>query len=144
MAVAEGKRRPAGETTVLIVDDDEDILGLLEILVHRDGFKIVTASDGVEAIKLLGQGPDALLLDLIMPGAADGFAVLEAVEGLPFPPPVIVVTGTPNAADLARAAKSLVVRMVLNKPIRQEELLKELHRVMGTVPSAPLPAAPKD
>lgn len=139
-----GGKRPAGETTVLIVDDDEDILGLLEILVHRDGFKILTASGGVEAINMLSQGPDALLLDLIMPGAGDGFSVLEAVESLPFPPPVIVITGSPNSNDLARAAKSLVVRKVFNKPIRQQELLTELHRVMGTAPSPIKPNTPKD
>ena len=131
---------PASEKTVLIVDDDEDILSLLEVLVHRDGFKIVTATGGVEALAKLADGPDGILLDLIMPGAADGFTVLDAVESLPFPPAVIVISGTPNAQDLERAQKSRVVKAVLKKPIRQEEMLKELHKALGTKPS-PLPKA---
>ncbi|MBI3298057.1 MAG: response regulator [Elusimicrobia bacterium] len=144
MADAVGPKRPAGDMTILIVDDDEDILGLLEILVHRDGFKIVTASGGEEAISKLAEGPNGLVLDLIMPGAADGFTVLEAVESLPFPPPVIVVTGSPSASDLDRASRSPVAKAVIKKPIRQEELLTALHKALNTVPSPPQKPAAAD
>ncbi|MDE2291454.1 MAG: response regulator [Elusimicrobia bacterium] len=126
---------PASERTVLIVDDDEDILTLLEVLIHRDGFQILTAATAAHALKLLEEGPQAIVLDLILPGSADGFSVLETVEKLPFPPAVVVVTGSPNAADLARARKSPCVKTVLKKPLRQNDLLGALHQALGTVPA---------
>ncbi len=132
------KRTLASTKTVLLVDDDEDILSLLEVLVHRDGFKILMAENGETALAKMKQKPDAMVLDLYMPGT-DGFRVLESLETLPIALPVIVITGSPNAADVEKASKSRLVREVLKKPIRQNDLLGALHKALNTLADPPKP-----
>lgn len=126
----------ASTRTVLLVDDDEDILTLLEILVQRDGFRILLAASGEEALRLMREKPHALVLDLFMPGT-DGFRVLETLDTLPAPPPVIVITGSPSPDDAKRAQQSPCVKAVLKKPIRQDDLLNQLHLALGTRPDPP-------
>lgn len=132
------KKALASEKTVLLVDDDEDILSLLEVLVHRDGFKILMAENGETALSMMKEKPDGMVLDLYMPGT-DGFRVLESLETLPVGLPVIVITGSPNAADVDKASKSRLVRVVLKKPIRQNDLLAALHKALNTVADPPKP-----
>ena len=132
------KKALASAKTVLLVDDDEDILSLLEVLVHRDGFKILMAGNGETALSMMKEKPDGMVLDLYMPGT-DGFRVLESLETLPIAPPVIVITGSPNAADVEKASRSKLVRDVLKKPIRQNDLLAALHKALNTIADPPKP-----
>lgn len=130
------KRALASEKTVLLVDDDEDILTLLEVLVHRDGFKILMAEDGETALTKMKEKPDGMVLDLYMPGT-DGFRVLESLETMPIAPPVIVITGSPNPADIEKVSRSPLVKSVIKKPIRQNDLLAALHKALNTVADPP-------
>ena len=138
-----GKRVPASQKTVLLVDDDEDILTLLEVLVHRDGFKILMAGDGETALSKMKEKPDGMVLDLYMPGT-DGFRVLETLETLPTAPPVIVITGSPNGTDIEKASRSRLVKAVIKKPIRQNDLLAALHKALNTVADPPKKPAPEE
>jgi PleD family two-component response regulator len=64
-------------TWVLVVDDEPDILDVLNERLLREGDVVETASTGAAAIaSVRGRTPDAVLLDLNMPGALDGRAVL--------------------------------------------------------------------
>ena len=137
------KRVLASQKTVLLVDDDEDILTLLEVLVHRDGFKILMAEDGLTALEKMKEKPDGMVLDLYMPGT-DGFRVLESLRTMAGAPPVIVITGSPNADDVSKASKSPLVQAVLKKPIRQNDLLAALHKALNTVADPPKPKKPED
>jgi CheY-like chemotaxis protein len=70
------------ETEILIVEDDRDTRELLQRTLEREGWKVYTASDGVDAIDYLARGngiPDLILLDLMMP-RLDGFGVLKALR----------------------------------------------------------------
>ena len=119
--------------TVLIVDDDESVLNLLEIMVRRDGFKVQTAADGERALLKLDRKPDALILDLMLPGSTSGFAVLQRLGKSPeTSPPVIVVTALSSGAEIATVQKDPLVHAFINKPINQDRLLTALHRAMGT------------
>ncbi|HKI92966.1 MAG TPA: response regulator [Gaiellaceae bacterium] len=65
---------------VLVADDDEDILLLVSTRLRRDGFEIVEARDGNEALALLREHvPKVAVLDIGMPGL-DGLAVLRAIR----------------------------------------------------------------
>lgn len=65
-AVAEG--RPRGSRTVLIVDDDEDVRHVLRMMCEMEGFEVVEASNGVEAVPMaLGSQPAVVILDYLMP-----------------------------------------------------------------------------
>ena len=131
-----GPRANPASKTVLIVDDDEAILNLLEILVKRDGFKVLRAESGEAALYKLRKNPDVVLLDLMLPGsksAGDGLRSFRG-SGEP-PPPVIVITGQALENPVVKEAKADPnVTHFLRKPIKQDHLLELLHRVLKTRP----------
>lgn len=66
--------------TILVVDDDTDILALLEMSLTSDGFNVITASDGMEGLKRAKTDlPDLILLDVMMP-YMDGLQVIEKLK----------------------------------------------------------------
>ena len=72
----------ADRACVLIADDDPDILALLALLLERDGYRVVRATDGLEALRLARESmPDLCVLDVSMPGA-DGYTVCRELLAL--------------------------------------------------------------
>ncbi len=66
--------------TILVVDDNVDSIMILRTILENNGFSVVSAQSGPEALDLLsGQVPDLVLLDVMMP-AMSGFAVLETIK----------------------------------------------------------------
>ena len=119
--------------TVLIVDDDEGVLNLLEILVKRDGFKVDLAVTGDRALTRLERKPDAMLLDLMLPGSTTGFEVLRRLrEAQRAVPPIIVVTAFASDPEIKKVEADPNVIAVISKPINQERLLAALHKALKT------------
>ena len=128
--------------TVLLVDDDESFLTLLEIMVHKDGFKILLAHDGEQALEEMKKDPDAMILDMMLPGSVSGLDILQGLrESKKKRPPVLVVTAYPRVRELRAIEDEGYVVHFMAKPINQKKLLSELHRVLGTQPPV-RPAAP--
>jgi two-component system response regulator PilR (NtrC family) len=127
-------RLSPGTKTVLIVDDDESILNLLEILVKRDGFKVLTADTVESAVYKLQREPDIIILDLILPGNTSGIDVLKKLgEGGSKTPKVVVLTAAGASHEAAVAAKQDPnVSHFLQKPLKQDQLLELLHSLLGT------------
>jgi len=67
--------------TILIVDDDKFLLGMYSVKFQKEGFEVVTASDGGEALGKLKEGllPDVIVLDIVMP-VMDGLELLEKIR----------------------------------------------------------------
>jgi DNA-binding response OmpR family regulator len=94
--------------TVLVADDDADILRFVEINLRLEGFEVVTAQDGSDALaKVVAVRPDLVLLDVRMPGI-DGYTVcariradasLAAVR-------VVIVTANYGSAEVAAARRA--------------------------------------
>lgn len=84
---------------VLIVDDDEDIREILRGFLEGQGFQVVLAAHGGEALAILDSvAPCLLLLDLVMP-EMDGWEFLRQFEGnLSAQPPIYISTSAPDAA----------------------------------------------
>ncbi|MBW2591060.1 MAG: response regulator, partial [Deltaproteobacteria bacterium] len=82
--------------SVLIVDDEPSILQSLGGLLSDEGFEIITASNGYEALKIIDkESPDLVLLDIWMPGI-DGIETLKEIKkGNPYIQ-VIIITGHGN------------------------------------------------
>lgn len=119
--------------TVLIVDDDEGVLNLLEILVKRDGFKVDLATTGDRALTRLERKPDAMLLDIMLPGGTTGFDVLKRLrEAQRAVPPIIVVTAFATDPELKKLESDPNIRAIISKPINQEKLLGSLHEALKT------------
>ncbi len=70
-------------STVLVVDDDDAIRGVVRSVLEADGFEVVEAADGPAALLLLeainGRGPDMVVLDVMMPGL-DGVEVCRRID----------------------------------------------------------------
>ena len=77
-------------TTVLVVDDDPSIRLVLRVELTAEGYDVVEAADGAEALARIDEwSPSVVLLDLMMPGV-DGWEVLRALEGKEEPPVIVI------------------------------------------------------
>ena len=115
-------------TTVLIVDDDQKVLDMLRRTLTYDGYDVVTAADGLEAIQLAQeQRPDLVVLDWRMPGL-DGIDVarrLKAADGTP----ILMLTAR-DAIDDRVAGLDAGADDYLVKPFAPAELLARLRALL--------------
>jgi two-component system, sensor histidine kinase and response regulator len=116
---------------ILIVDDQPVNLRVVSSLLSRQGYEVIQAGSGEEALALYQQSaPDLVLLDMIMPGM-DGFDLLRALQALPPPvAPVVFVTAAQDRDMLLRAFDAGVVDYV-TKPFLPEELLARVNAHIG-------------
>jgi len=106
---------------VLVVDDDADIRGLVQELLERAGYQVLTAPDGREALKLLyGERPDLVILDAAMP-VLDGWQTLERIRDLS-DVPVLMLTARAGELDKVRGLKAGADDYI-TKPFGRQELL---------------------
>ena len=118
-------------TSVLVVEDDPSVRGLLQTLLAAEGYGVVTASDGLAGlVKVTSAKPALVLLDLMMPDLG-GVRVLEEMREDPelTDIPVIVVTGKVDAVPSMRAL--LGEDNVFLKPFAVGELLARVAELTG-------------
>jgi|SRR5579884_1829359 len=123
---------------LLIVDDNYITREGLAIVLRREGYEVALATNGAEALAILGSlRPDLILLDMLMP-ILDGWQVLQQVQARHFPPvPIILVTAT----GLTRQwAEDHGCCGFVAKPIIPAELLKEVRRCLQEGASSDRPA----
>ena len=122
----------AGET-ILLVDDDRDILSAMQSALADMGPNLFAASDGNEAISLSEQhNPDLVVLDQMLPKRS-GFLVMEKIKRgkkRTDPPRVIMITGNLGSRHKVYA-ESLGVDTYLNKPFRMERLIEAVRKLLG-------------
>ncbi|QSQ22181.1 response regulator [Pyxidicoccus parkwayensis] len=116
--------------TLLVVDDDLDIRDALQDVFELEGYAVLLAADGLEALAQLRQvetPPRLILLDLMMP-RMDGFAFREALrhEAALSDIPVLVASAD---LDVKGAAEGLDVAGWLRKPLDLSELLSAVKRL---------------
>lgn len=122
-----GAQRLEGRT-VLIVDDDEDIVGSFELAMRAEGATTSTAADGNAAIAAFRDAqPDAVVLDMMLPRRS-GFLVLEKIMEQADPPGVVMVTANQGKRHMAYA-RSLGVHAYLTKPVPLERLIDTVVRL---------------
>jgi DNA-binding response OmpR family regulator len=106
---------------VLVVDDENDIRGLVQELLQRAGHDVIQAPDGNEALKrFYAEQPDLVILDVQMPGL-DGWGVLERIRELS-DVPVIMLTARAEELDKVRGLRAGADDYV-TKPFGRQELL---------------------
>src|SRR5688500_18210587 len=88
---------------VLVADDSDLLVGLVASWLEDEGFAVVVATTGRQALDAAAlHHPDVVLLDLIMP-QMDGFEVCAKLKSLPDPPEIVLMTGVSDASHLNRA-----------------------------------------
>jgi adenylate cyclase len=125
-ATAPAPRERRAAATVLVVDDDETVRDLMHRFLSREGFAVVTAADGGQALELARRVRPALItLDVLMPGL-DGWGVLKALKADPAlaPIPVIML----SIVDEKNKGYSLGAAEYLTKPFSRDQLRPLLDR----------------
>lgn len=110
--------------TVLVADDDEEIRKPMEYVLRLQGYRVLTADDGVQALSVLEEQPvDVALLDAAMPRES-GFSVCRAVKSRSATRlvPVVLMAGV-GGTDVRIHGIEAGADDFLNKPVRKEELL---------------------
>lgn len=116
--------------TVLIVDDDPDILEAIKLAFADTGAKIETAGDGNRAVDIAeSSNPDLVVLDAMLPKRS-GFLVLEKLKAREKKPHVIMITGNQGSRHKAWA-QSLGVDEYLNKPFRMDRLMEISEKLLA-------------
>lgn len=115
---------------ILAVDDDQDDLKMITMILEPEGYEVVTAENGNEALrKVESENPDLILLDVMMP-ELDGFAACAKLKSSPESQgiPVILLTGVAKYITKSKYPLNGVLRAqaeeYLEKPLDPEELLK--------------------
>jgi two-component system nitrogen regulation response regulator NtrX len=108
--------------TVLVVDDEESILETLTGILEDDGYEVLTASSGEEALRSFDEfGPEVVLLDVWMPGM-DGIETLKNIREKRNPASVIMISGH-STIDTAVQAIKFGAYDFLEKPLSLERVL---------------------
>ena len=130
--------RAAGEAlaTVLVTDDDASARRIIGAHLAREGYRVIYAASGAEALEIARrERPDAITLDIMMPGI-DGWSVLQELKADPdlVALPVILVSLTADRG----VAFALGAAAVMNKPVDRAELAAILRLHCGP-PAGPTP-----
>jgi two-component system nitrogen regulation response regulator NtrX len=116
--------------SILIVDDEPSILQSLGGLLRDEGYAVITASNGYEALKRIEtEAPDLVVLDIWMPGI-DGIETLREIKKLhPFLP-VVIITGHGNIETAVTAIKHGAFDMI-EKPLSIEKLIISINNALN-------------
>ena len=122
---------PTRSLRILVVDDDPAMVGAITALVGNEGHQVITAYDGLTAVKRFrDEHPHLVLLDLAMPGP-DGFSVAGQMRAVG-QAPILVVSGESGEAAKVRAL-GIGADDYLTKPFGKAELLARIAAVMRRV-----------
>lgn len=119
---------------ILAVDDEKHIVRLVQVNLERQGYEVITASDGKEALqKVEDERPDLVVLDVMMP-YMDGFEVLQNLRRNPSTReiPVIMLTAKAQDADVFKGWQS-GVDCYLTKPFNPMELIAFVKRIFSSL-----------
>ena len=114
---------------LLVVDDDPAVRSALELVLGVDGFEVLTAADGREAMRrLTDERPDALVLDVLMPGL-DGLEVCRRMRATGDRTPVLMLTARAEVSERV-AGLDVGADDYLVKPFAREELVARLRALL--------------
>ncbi|HEY2787114.1 MAG TPA: response regulator [Fimbriiglobus sp.] len=127
--------------TILIVDDDRELVEGVRAVLERHGYRVIQAHDGIQGKNLVYQHkPDIVILDMMMPRMG-GYPVLEHFRDKPDAPPIIMVTANEGSRHKAYAEYLGVVEYI-RKPFAIEKLLEAVNKAFATKENAE--ASPSD
>jgi two-component system, OmpR family, alkaline phosphatase synthesis response regulator PhoP len=116
---------------ILLVDDEEDILEFVSYNLQREGFRVFSARNGLEAIEMAGKvKPDLVILDVMMP-EMDGIAACEEIRKLPSCKNVIIAFLTARGEDYSQIAGfEAGADDYITKPIRPKVLISRVKALL--------------
>ncbi len=121
-------------TSVLVVDDEPQVVWMLQFSLEAEGYRTLTARDGCAALdEIREHHPRLMLLDIMMP-VMDGWSVLEEIRLMPEEerPRIVVVSARASLRDRAKAAE-LGADAFIAKPFNVDDLLEVLRQLRQAV-----------
>jgi len=124
---------------ILVVDDEPDTLGLIQLTLQTAGYQVQTAPGGQAALRIIRQEPpDLVILDIMMPDIS-GFDVMRALLKDPAPPPPVIFLTAKSGDEDQEVGLSLGITHYLLKPITRGLLLDSINQALGTPTEPDLP-----
>lgn len=128
--------------SVLVVDDDVKTVELVRLYLNRDGYKVLVASDGLEALRVAREKhPDLIVLDLMLPGA-DGMSVCRDLRQ-DSDVPIIMLTAKTTEEDRL-AGLDCGADDYVTKPFSPRELAARVRAVLRRLPDESVPRGPSE
>ncbi len=129
----------ANGKTILVVDDDRELLDAVRTMLERQGFQVIAAHDGHQAKQMVyHHKPDLMILDMMM-HRMGGFPVLEHFKDKADAPPTIMVTANEGGRHKAYAEYLGVVDYI-RKPFSMEKLMDAVNKALA--PKTPAEDSP--
>lgn len=112
---------------ILIADDNQQICGWLRAVLEAEGYRVIEAADGREAMATIErEGPDLMILDMYLP-VQDGLETILMLQNLKMPVKILAISGQPlQGCDILKIASAFGAHGVLEKPFSRELLLRQV------------------
>ena len=118
-----------GHLRILIVDDEPRVINLVREVLNATGFDVIAACSGESAIELAAlEQPDLILLDIILPGALDGYQVAKRLHEFS-DVPIIMLTAKVREVDMLHGFE-VGADDYITKPFSSKELLARVQAVL--------------
>src|SRR5438046_10463639 len=122
--------------TILIVEDERELVEGLRAVLERQGYQVIQAHDGHQGKQAIyNQRPDLVILDMMMPRMG-GYPVLEHFRDKKDAPPIIMITANEGSRHKAYA-EYLGVIDYIRQPFAMERLLESVHKGLSGTPATP-------
>jgi twitching motility two-component system response regulator PilG len=131
----EGKEKTDHVLKIMIVDDSVTIRRTAESLLKREGYTVITAEDGFQALsKVVDEHPDIIFLDIMMP-RLDGYQICSIIKNnsLFKNTPVIMLSSKDGIFDKVRG-KLVGSEKYVTKPFTKEDLVEAINQCVSRLP----------
>jgi DNA-binding response OmpR family regulator len=122
-----------GTKKILLVEDEPMLSNILNQRLGKEGFQVIVARDGSEAVRILKQEkPDLILLDIILPKMS-GFEVMETMKSDPTlqSAPVVVVSNLGQAEDVERGQSLGAIGYFIKAQLSVEDLVSKIKEFLA-------------
>ena len=126
--------RPSRSAKILLVDDEPSVQTVLARRLHAEGYSVVTASDGEEAVQMAGrERPDVILLDIMLPKMSGNAVAAQLHENSETADiPVIFITCLVNNAEARVMSYMSGGNRIMGKPVDSDDLIQLIEQARRT------------
>ena len=128
--------------TVLIIDDDPDIVAAEKLILESKGYNVLTAGNGKEGLSVLEKSEvDVILLDVMMDTDDEGFQISYQLKNNPETAkiPILMVTSVSKVTGIPYSPKTddyyLPVEDFIEKPVQPKELIRRIEALLAKKPA---------
>jgi len=127
----QSERLPRGSETILVVDDEKGLLDLAQEILRELGYRVLTASDGLQALEIIVEERDILLLfsDVVMPSGIDGYELSEQATTIRPDLKVLLTSGYTEKTAVS-SGQVRVNENLLRKPYNLSEMAQKVRELL--------------